>query len=47
MQKDKFQSLKSKISNNTKVIENYFFMTALQIINTFFGIIILSVYSGI
>ena len=40
MQKDKFQSLKSKISNNTKVIENYFFMTALQIISSLFGILI-------
>jgi len=28
------------ITNNTKVIENYFFMTALQIINALFGILI-------
>jgi len=40
MRKSSFQSIKSKISNNTKVIENYFFMTALQIINSLFGILI-------
>jgi len=36
----KYNSLKKSISNNTKVIENYFFMTALQIINALFGILI-------
>ena len=36
----RFLNLKSKVTNNTKVIENYFFMTALQVINTFFGIFI-------
>jgi len=40
MRKSSFQSIRSKISNNTKVIENYFFMTALQIINSLFGILI-------
>ena len=36
----RFLNLKSKVSNNTKVIENYFFMTALQVINSLFGILI-------
>lgn len=40
MRKRSFHSIKSKISNNTKVIENYFFMTALQVINSLFGILI-------
>lgn len=34
------KALKSKFSNNTKVVENYFFMTALQLINSLFGILI-------
>lgn len=33
-------SLLKKVSDNVKVIENYFFMTALQIISSMFGIII-------
>jgi len=40
MPKKTYHKLKQKFSNNTKVIENYFFMTALQIINSLFGIII-------
>jgi PST family polysaccharide transporter len=40
MKKSKVTNIKSKILNNTKVIENYFFMTALQIINSLFGILI-------
>jgi len=36
----RFLNLKSKVTNNTKVIENYFFMTALQVINSLFGILI-------
>jgi len=40
MQKSKFHIIKNKLSNNTKVIENYFFMTALQVINSLFGIFI-------
>jgi len=40
MQRSRIKNLKSKVSNNTKVIENYFFMTALQVINSFFGILI-------
>ena len=38
--KSKFTSIKKIVQNNTNVIENYFFMTAIQIINTFFGILI-------
>ena len=37
---NKYLKIKTSISNNTKVIENYFFMTALQIINALFGILI-------
>lgn len=40
MRKSTIHKLKSKLSNNTKVIENYFFMTALQIISSLFGILI-------
>ncbi|MFZ4725854.1 MAG: oligosaccharide flippase family protein [Paludibacter sp.] len=40
MERSSINNVKSKISNNTKVIENYFFMTALQIINSLFGILI-------
>ncbi len=36
----RYKKIKKSISNNTKVIENYFFMTALQIINALFGILI-------
>ncbi|MFM2292275.1 MAG: hypothetical protein RIS29_2088 [Bacteroidota bacterium] len=32
--------IKPKLQNNLKVVENYFFMTALQIINSAFGILI-------
>jgi len=32
--------IKSIFKNNEKVVENYFFMTALQVINTMFGILI-------
>jgi len=38
--RNKYLKIKTSISNNTKVIENYFFMTALQIINALFGILI-------
>jgi len=34
------QRVKTKFQNNLKVVENYFFMTALQIINSAFGILI-------
>lgn len=40
MHKATFQSLKRKLKNNIKVVENYFFMTALQIISSLFGILI-------
>jgi len=40
MQQSNIHKLKAKFSNNTKVIENYFFMTALQVINSLFGILI-------
>ena len=40
MPRSRITNLKSKVSNNTKVIENYFFMTALQVINSLFGILI-------
>jgi PST family polysaccharide transporter len=40
MIKSRFRSVQKKISQNTKVIENYFFMTALQIISSAFGILI-------
>jgi len=40
MQHSNIHKLKTKFSNNTKVIENYFFMTALQVINSLFGILI-------
>ncbi|MEI8273802.1 MAG: oligosaccharide flippase family protein [Paludibacter sp.] len=40
MQRSRITNLKSKVANNTKVIENYFFMTALQVINSLFGILI-------
>jgi len=40
MLKSKYNLFKSKLLNNTKVIENYFFMTALQVINSLFGILI-------
>ncbi len=40
MKKSTYNNIKSKVTNNTKVIENYFFMTALQIINSLFGILI-------
>ena len=33
-------NVKAKFSNNKKIVENYFFMTALQIINSVFGILI-------
>ena len=36
----RYRNLKSKVINNTKVVENYFFMTALQVINSLFGILI-------
>jgi polysaccharide transporter, PST family len=36
----KYNKIRMSITNNTKVIENYFFMTALQIINALFGILI-------
>jgi len=36
----KLNEIRNSISNNTKVIENYFFMTALQAISSLFGIII-------
>lgn len=35
-----FDSIKEKIINNKKVIENYFFMTTLQILNSLFYLII-------
>jgi len=38
--RNKYLKIKTSISNNTKVIENYFFMSALQIINALFGILI-------
>ncbi len=38
--RSRLHKLKSKVSNNTKVVENYFFMTALQFINSLFGILI-------
>jgi len=40
MEISSINNVRNKISNNTKVIENYFFMTALQIINSLFGILI-------
>ncbi len=40
MLNSKYHSVKSKLKNNAKVIENYFFMTALQVINSLFGILI-------
>lgn len=36
----KLDQLKNKFLNNLKIVENYFFMTALQIINALFGILI-------
>ena len=38
--KIKYSQIKQKVQNNTKVIENYLFMTIIQIANTFFGILI-------
>ncbi|MEI6754172.1 MAG: oligosaccharide flippase family protein [Paludibacter sp.] len=38
--RSRLRKLKSKVSNNTKVVENYFFMTALQFINSLFGLLI-------
>lgn len=38
--KHQIQNIKNKILNNTKVVENYFFMTMLQLINTGFGILL-------
>jgi PST family polysaccharide transporter len=40
MTKSSFESIKEKFLNNTKVVENYFFMTALQLISSLFGILI-------
>jgi len=36
----RISSFKKNIQNNTKVIENYFFMTAIQLINSSFGVLI-------
>lgn len=36
----KLKHIKTKISNNTKVIENYFFMTSLPLISSAFGILL-------
>lgn len=38
--KQKIKHLKNKIRNNAKVIENYFFMTSLQVFSSAFGILI-------
>lgn len=38
--KSKYNQLKKTVQNNPKIIENYFFMTVIQITNTFFGILI-------
>ena len=38
--KSKINNFKLIISNNKTVIENYFFMTVLQIINSFFYLLI-------
>ena len=35
-----FNKLKSLFANNEKVVENYVFMTAMQIISSAFGILI-------
>jgi polysaccharide transporter, PST family len=40
MQQSNNHKLKAKFSNNAKIIENYFFMTVLQVINSLFGILI-------
>lgn len=40
MHKYSYHKLRNKFSNNTKVVENYFFMTALQLVNSLFGILI-------
>jgi PST family polysaccharide transporter len=37
---EKFKTIKLKFLNNSKVVENYFFMTILQVINVAFGIIL-------
>lgn len=36
----KVKHIKTRLSNNTKVIENYFFMTSLQLISSAFGILL-------
>jgi len=38
--KDKIKSIKILLSNNKKVIENYFFMTVLQVLNALFYLLI-------
>ena len=38
--KNKIKNLKSVVFNNKSVIENYFFMTILQILNSFFYLLI-------
>lgn len=38
--KKALHDIKNTLSNNQKVVENYFFMTILQIINSAFGILI-------
>ncbi len=38
--KHQIQNIKNKILNNTKVVENYFFMTLLQVLSSAFGILI-------
>src|ERR1035437_561595 len=37
---EKLKKIKKSIFNNLKIVENYFFMTALQIISSLFGILI-------
>ena len=38
--KQKLKHIRTKISNNSKVIENYFFMTSLPLISSAFGILL-------
>lgn len=38
--KQTVKHIKTRLSNNTKVVENYFFMTSLQLISSAFGILI-------